>query len=304
MRFTLRQIEYFVAVGETGSIALAAERLNISPPSVSAAVAHLEAVFAIALFIRHHAQGVSLTPEGRRFLAEAKGLLANAAALHAVANGMANDVRGPLALGCLVVVAPLLLAALRVGFERAHPAVSVNATVGHQGQLIEDLRAARIDLAVTYDLGLPPDLPFEELAVLPPHALVAETHPLAGRAEVTLAELAPLPLVLLDLPLSRDYLLGLFEAEGLRPTIRERMPDYEVLRSLVASGFGYGLGNVRRPPDGQGLRTLRIAGTPKPVVLGVATARHGTMPRVLRAFRDYCRSTIDDETIPGMAPPP
>ena len=307
-RFTLRQIEYFVAVGETGSIALAAERLNISPPSVSAAVAHLEAVFAIALFIRHHAQGVSLTPEGRRFLAEAKGLLANAAALHALASGMANDVRGTLALGCLVVVAPLVLGPLRAGFERAHPEVAVTASICHQAQLIEDLRGARIDIAITYDLGLPADVTFEPLAALPPQAIVGEGHPLAGRSEVSLAELAPLPLILLDLPLSRDYLLGLFAAEGLRPNIAERMPDYEVLRSLVANGFGYALGNVRRPlaasADGRVLHTLRIAGAPKPVLLGIATTRAGPLPRVLSAFREHCRASVHDDTIPGMAPPP
>lgn len=302
-RFTLRQIEYFVTAGETGSVALAAERLNISPPSVSAAVAHLEALFGIALFIRHHAQGVALTPEGRRFLAESKRLLATAAELHGLAAGMANDVRGPLSVGCLIVLAPLMLPPLRRGFIDAHPAVTLSARAGHQAALIDDLRAARIDIAVTYDLGLPSDIIFTPLAVLPPRALIPSGHELAVRDEVSLAELARLPLLLLDLPLSRDYLLSLFAAAGLTPRIAERIPDYDLLRSMVANGFGYGLANVRRPPDTLGLRTLRISGQPKPVTLGTATARDGAKPRVLTAFEAHCRAAISDHAIPGMAPP-
>ena len=304
-RFTLRQIEYFVVVGETGSIALAAERLNISPPSVSAAVAHRAAEFGLALFIRHHAQGVALTAEGRRFLAEAKRLLATAAELHAMANGLAQDARGPLAIGCLIVIAPLMLPAVRLGFAAAYPAVSLSASVGHQAALIDDLRAARIDVALTYDLGLPTDIAFAPLAKLPPHALVPATHPLAARDEVSLAELAQLPLLLLDLPLSRDYLLGLFAAAGVAPRIAERIPDYDLLRARVANGFGYAVANVRRKtaesPDGLPLRALRIAGHPKPVALGTATAHAGAKPRVLTAFENYCRETISAAGIPGMA---
>lgn len=72
MRFTLRQLEYFIAAGETKSITLAAERINISQPSISIAISHLEQEFGVQLFIRHHAQGLSLTPAGRALLQEAK----------------------------------------------------------------------------------------------------------------------------------------------------------------------------------------------------------------------------------------
>jgi DNA-binding transcriptional LysR family regulator len=60
MRFTLKQIEYFVAAALPGSITLAAQRIPISQPSVSSAVAGLEEQFGIQLFIRHHAQGCRL----------------------------------------------------------------------------------------------------------------------------------------------------------------------------------------------------------------------------------------------------
>ena len=52
MRYTLRQIEYFIATAETGSITLASERVNISQPSISTAIAHLEEELGTQLFIR------------------------------------------------------------------------------------------------------------------------------------------------------------------------------------------------------------------------------------------------------------
>ena len=59
--FTFRQLEYFVAAGEAGSITGAAEKISISPPSISMAVSSLEREFGVQLFVRHHAQRLSLT---------------------------------------------------------------------------------------------------------------------------------------------------------------------------------------------------------------------------------------------------
>ena len=63
-RFTFRQLEYLVAVGEAGSVAAATEKVNVSSPSISAAISQLEAELGVQLFIRQHAHGLSLTPGG------------------------------------------------------------------------------------------------------------------------------------------------------------------------------------------------------------------------------------------------
>ena len=72
LRFTLRQLEYFIAVGEMGSIALAAEKVNVSSPSISAAITQLEQEYGLPLFVRQHAQGLSLTLAGREMYKQAK----------------------------------------------------------------------------------------------------------------------------------------------------------------------------------------------------------------------------------------
>src|SRR4051794_9762573 len=90
MRFTLRQLEYFVAAGDSGSITLASEKVNISQPSISAAIAHLETELGVQLFIRHHAQGLSLTPQGVQLLRDARALLLQADELQSVAGELSG----------------------------------------------------------------------------------------------------------------------------------------------------------------------------------------------------------------------
>ena len=305
-RFTLRQIEYFVAVGELGSIALAAERLHISSPSISTAISQLETTLGLQLFIRQHAQGLALTPAGRRVLGEAKTLLAQAQVLHGVAGEISGEVRGAITIGSLVTVAPLILPGLRRSFEAAHPNAELHQFTGHQAALLEGLRDAKVDIALTYDMEIPQDIGFEPLIGLPPLALVAADHPLAGATEITLEELATEKLILLDLPLSREYFLSLYRQAGLRPRIAERVPDMGVIRSMVANGFGYTLANMRPltdiAPDGSRLATVPVAGGHPPLMLGLATARMRSKPRVLEAFEEHCRAAITDHCIPGMMP--
>lgn len=306
MRFTLKQIEYFCAVGATGSIALASERLNISSPSISTAISQLEASFGIELFVRHHAQGVSLTAEGRRFLEEAKRLLAQANELHDVADELARAVSGPLSIGCLVVFASLVLPALRRSFAAEQPAVSFSSLVGHQNQLFEKLHSAEIDIAVTYDLEIPSSIDFEPLAVLPAHVIVSPENPIAHAREVALADLTAEPLILLDLPLSREYFLALFDALGLKPRILERVADYDLLRSMVASNFGYAISNIRPlaplAPNGLPIRTVRIKEHCRPMTLGLATIKGRAGRKAVSAFKAHCRALISNAHIPGMGP--
>jgi DNA-binding transcriptional LysR family regulator len=303
-RFTLRQIEYFIAVGELGSISLASERLNISPPSISTAVSDLEAALGLELFIRHHAQGVSLTSEGRRLLQEAKALLARANALHEVAGEMLTDLRGRISLGCLVVLAALVWPTLRQVFQERYPEVETLCSAEDQTTLFEKLRNSQIDLAITYDLGIPSDINFEPLARLSPHALLSSNHPLAAKEKVALDELIEDDFILLDQPLSRDYFLGVFRDAGLKPKVRERIADYSLVRALIARGFGYGIGNIRPinafSQDGSTINLVPLAGKHRPMVLGLATTRVGPRPRVLQAFEDHCRALIRDDSIPGM----
>jgi DNA-binding transcriptional LysR family regulator len=66
VRFTLRQLEYFLAAADAGSVTEAAQNIPVAQSSVSAAIAQLEAALGVQLLIRHHAQGISPTAEVSR----------------------------------------------------------------------------------------------------------------------------------------------------------------------------------------------------------------------------------------------
>ena len=174
--------------------------------------------------------------------------------------------------------------------------------------MIDKLRTAQIDVAITYDLLVAEsDIAFEPLASLPPHVIVSELNPLANHRSTTLEELAQRPMVLLDLPLSRDYFLSLFREAGLSPLISARTGSPDVVRSLVANDVGYSLVNVRprnhHSLDGKKLVNLHLSGNHRPMKLGLAWASEQKPRHVVEAFMHRCRSFISNEYIPGMAAP-
>ncbi|SFO09944.1 DNA-binding transcriptional regulator, LysR family [Mesorhizobium sp. NFR06] len=303
LRFTLRQLEYFVAVGEAGSIAKAAEQVNVSPPSISASIAQLEAEFGVQLFVRKHSHALALTAGGRLFLKEAARLLNDADALHDIAGDIAEKVRGPLAIGCLLTFAQIVLPALRRKFEDAYPDVRVRQFERNQGQLFEMLQRGEIDAALTYDLELSQDMTFEPLMQLPAYVMLPAAHRLAGRAGITPEELVDEPMVLLDLPYSREYFLSAFQPKGLRPRIAERTGDIAVMRSMVANGFGYGIANMRplntMSPDGKLLVFVPLLGDLRPLMMGIAlpNAEHRTL--TVQAFIDHCRRFVVEQGVFG-----
>ena len=307
MRFTLRQLEYFIAAGETGSITQASERINISQPSISTAISQLELELDVQLFIRHHAQGLSLTPAGRVMLMEAKRLVEQAESLYSSASEARGEVRGHLNVGCLTTLAPMILPELSMSFSSAFPKVSVRPFADHQEALLGALHRATLDVAITYDLQIPADIDFTPLVDLPIHALVGESHPLALGSAVTLGELATLPLILLDLPVSREYFLALFLKDGLQPTIAYRFSQPDIIRTMVANGYGYTLANVTPRSDlaldGRRVTRLRLSGDHRPMTIGIATLKQLRRSRLVQAFGTHARSFISDAYIPGMVPP-
>ncbi len=304
LRFTLRQLEYFIAVGEEGSIAQASARVNVSPPSISAAISQLEGEFGLKLFVRKHAHGLSLTQAGRQFMVQARRVLDEADALNRLASNISGNVQGPLNIGCLVTFAQVLLPSIRRDFEREHADARVRQFESDQLGIIEKLRCAEIDVALSYDLEIPTDLEFIALRALPPYAMVPEGHPLGQQDEVSVEQLLDYPMVLLDLPHSRDYFLSFFEPTGRRPQIAERTRDMAVMRSMVANGFGYSIANIRPysdlSPDGRKLVFIPLKGAPRPMRLGLIIPKGARNSLTVNAFIDHASTMIRDWDFQGQ----
>ncbi len=303
-RYTLRQLEYFVAVGKAGSIAAASDKLNVSSPSISAAITQLELEFGVNLFVREHARGLSLTKAGHKFMERTEFVLREAELLATLAGEITGKVQGILSVGCLMTFAQIVLPGLRREFEITYPDVRIEQRELNQAEIFSQLRRAELDIALTYDLDIPADLEFRPLHKLPPYVVLGEGHPLADRTELTIPDLQDSPMVLLDLPFSGEYFLSFFRDANIKPNIGERTADMSVMRSLVANGFGFSIANIRPlnvlSPDGKKLIFVPLAGDLRPMHLGLLTARAENETNTVKAFVEHCEQAEKSGTLPGL----
>ena len=93
---------------------------------------------------------------------------------------------------------------------------------------------------------------FEPLFRARPWALLPNTSPLCQQASVHLADLADMPMVMLDLPGAVEYYTGIFETAGLSPRVVHSTKSSSVIRGLVGAGFGFSLLNICHPDERDG----------------------------------------------------
>lgn len=274
MNFTLKQLRYFVKAGELGSVTRAAEALFVSQPSISSAILHLEEVTGLQLFVRHHAQGLSLSPAGRKFIRKAKQLLADAEGLGQYANTLGEEVAGTLRIVGFPTFTPMLLPSLMRKFIETYPEADILCDESHQKDIIQSLTDGRYELALTYDLQIPADIDFDPVMEFPVYAVLSKSHPLAQRSSLDLRELAEYPMVLLDWPMTREYFFSLFLSQDIDPDFKYRVQTLGMVRGLVSNNFGYTLFNTplvnQKSLDGNDLVALPLSNKLRPLRMGVA----------------------------------
>lgn len=186
----LRKLRYFVAVADGLHFGKAAERLYIAQPVLSRQIRKLEQELGAELLVRS-SRRVELTDAGRQLLGEARPLLAAAEAasrrVRRAADGIATLTVG------FFIGDPISEA--RLAFGAARPDVSVDFMRIYWSDQTEVLLDARADVAFVH---LPIDeegLALARLYSAPRVALLAADHPLAGRKEISIAELADDPVI-------------------------------------------------------------------------------------------------------------
>jgi DNA-binding transcriptional LysR family regulator len=247
--FTLRQLEYFVAVAERGSITAAATACNVAQPSVSLAISELEALTGQSLFRRQPGQKLSITPAGKRMLVHARAILATAGNITG-GDTRRGAVRGEIAITCFRDLGAYYLPRLLAPFARRFPAVTFRVSEGDLDEVRSHLADGRSEIAITYDIDLKAHgLKCNSLDRLAPIAMLPADHSLARRARVPLAKLAGERLIIEEFPRTLSYFLTMFRMRGIEPGDIQLVPSFEIQRGLIAHGLGVGLTCVRPRPD-------------------------------------------------------
>jgi DNA-binding transcriptional LysR family regulator len=287
---SLRAIRYALAAADHQSVTAAAEALNVSQPSVSAAIAQIEADYGEALFVRRKGQGVSLTPFGRLFVTRSRRLIEDARELAAL-NANEGTVSGEVTLGVFADLAPRYAPAILTAFEAAQPSVRVNFREGDLEELPRLLARAEADLMLTYDIGLPASLGQMTVATRAPYALIPRAHPLAARKQVSLKDVAAGPLILADQPASRRYFIDLFSRHGLRPEMSRLSGSFETVRGFVAAGLGLSIAFTRplvdASYDGSHFVTIAVRGVEPQHSIALAWPSEFRLTRASLALKEF-----------------
>lgn len=239
--FTFRQLEFAVALLDHPTLASASKQLHISESALSHAISELEAAVGDQLCVRRKAKGIVLTPTGRYFAERAKKLLREANALAADLGEVRGELSGPVALGCYTGLASNILPGILERMMAVHPKIEVSIVVGDHADLLPALEEGALDAAILYDIDLPPGLERRVIYDTQGMAIFAASDPMAGMEYIDLADLVDRPLIMLDTAPSKEFTTLAFARRGLKPRIKAVVPQIDLVRALVARGWGYSL---------------------------------------------------------------
>ena len=197
-------------------------------------------------------------------------------------------------LGAFHTFGPYVVPKVLSGLARKDRHVDLKLVEGDHRRVLEAVKSGDVDLALIYDLNLSDQIATEPLTELQPYVLLAEGHPLAKQAALSLEALAEEPLILLEPPPSGDYFLSLFSRKGLVPQIRFRSSSFEMVRGLVGGGFGYSLLSTKPAAsmsyDGAALVTRPLTETMPPSRVVLARRTNSSLSPAAEAFAAECRS--------------
>lgn len=196
--FTLRQLQYVVAVAEELSFRRAAARCHVSQPSLSMQLAQVEGALGVRLFERAPGH-VLVTPAGRDLVERARRLLLEADELLRTAARTADPLSGTLRVGVIPTISPYLLPSVTPALRRKLPRLRIAWVEDKTEVLVQKLGVGELEgavLALEADVG---DVAREVVATDPFVLATRPEHPLAASSgAVTEADLRGEELLLLD----------------------------------------------------------------------------------------------------------
>jgi DNA-binding transcriptional LysR family regulator len=289
MAFTLRQLQYFIAVAEQGSVTRAAQNLSISQSSVTEAIKELEGDLGVELFERHP-RGLSITHNGHQFLRHATKILGTVSDARNAFSETQENTGGTLNIGVTSLVAGYVLSDLLARYRRACPGVEVSAIEDNGSYLEHLLIGGELDVAVMVISNLRDRLALQaEILETSPYRLwLPMGHPLVSADIISIADIAREPLIMLTVDEIEENTGKLLSALGARPHVAFRTRSVEAVRSLVATGAGVALlpDLVYRPwsLEGDRIESRDVSGALPVVQVGMVWRKGSSLPQSARDF--------------------
>ncbi|MGV9266172.1 LysR family transcriptional regulator [Kitasatospora sp. NPDC003701] len=289
----IRELQWFVALAESEHVTAAAERLNITQPTLSRAVARLEKRVGVPLFDRHQNR-LRLNKYGEVFRAHAVRAISEIDRAEQRIATLVDPDTGTITLGFLHSYGTWLVPELLAGYRTIAPATTFELRGSAADVVVDGVRRGRLDLGVTSPRPVGDDLRWTPLRDEPLGLLVPVGHPLASRGRVEMVELAAEEFVALQPEYGlRQVADRLCEKAGFAPRIVLECTELSTLRTLVASGLGVAVVPSTGDPAAYGGRAVHVplADPQAYRTIGMIVPAGGPRAAVVARFHDYVRST-------------
>jgi len=236
--FTLRQLQYAVAVAESLSFRDAAGRCHVSQPALSAQIAQMEEALGVPLFERDRRR-VLVTAVGRELIERARAILREADDFVGLARCSADPLSGTLRMGVIPTISPYLLPGLTAALREAYPRLITLWIEDKSGILVRGLESGSLDAAL---LALEADIGDVEHEIIGSDAFVLATpegHPLgAGKSYVAPSELEDACVLLLNEGHCLREQALVFCSHAKAHELEFRATSLSTLAQMVAGGAG------------------------------------------------------------------
>lgn len=300
MTLSLRQLRYFAATAELGRISQAAVQLNISQSAITTAIRDLEDLLDQKLFERQ-SHGVELTEAGRRFLSHTYTVLS--AVDEAMRMPSKEDrIEGELTVAATYTVMGYFLPHHLQRFMQRHPKVEVKVHELTREAIEEGLITSRYEMGMLLTSNVVNrDVTTEAFFSSERRLWVPSKHPLLGQTEVTLADVAEQPYIMLTVDEAASTSLKYWSQTSHLPRINLRTSSVEAVRSTVANGLGVTILSdmVYRPwsLEGRRIETINLKDPIPPMNVGLAWKASVKQTPAMTAFRDYFRQLYTDPSV-------
>ncbi|MEU4691181.1 LysR substrate-binding domain-containing protein [Actinoplanes sp. NPDC023714] len=301
MNVQLQQLRYFVAVAETRHFTHAADILGVSQPTLSKQIHTLESSLGAPLFERIRG-AISLTVAGETLLPLAQRMVADAdAALDAVRD-IVGLRRGEVRLGATPSLCSSLVPGILRTYREEHPDIQLHVSEGSSQDLIANLLAHALDLAliVQPEHGVDPalettDLLRESLVVA---SVLDGPAPTVAR-QLELAELRHTPMVMFRKGYDiRDVTVHACERAGFTPKFAVEGGEMDAVLAFVEAGLGVALVPSMVLANRPLLRATPLAPPGMRRTIALAQRRGAVLPHAAAALREVITEHIASGRLP------
>jgi LysR family hydrogen peroxide-inducible transcriptional activator len=285
----LHQLRYFCAVARTGNFTRAAENQHIAQPSLSQQIHKLEDELGARLFDRLP-RFARLTESGKAFLPRAEAILRRVDEARTEIQEQSRAAVGTVYVGSIPTIAPYFLPLVLARFAGRYPGVSVRVIEDITSVLLDHLHRGRVDLVL---LALPvrgEELQFEELFRESLFACLPESHRLASRKTIGLAEIRDEPFLLLkEGHCFRENALAACRRSRIDPNVIFESGHFSTILAMVATGMGVSVVPAMAVSEHSGCRFVRLREDGMARRVGLVQLRHRYPTHAQRALIEELR---------------